>query len=507
MSKQANAEILKQLINSARNNDAVLNNIIQVANGAVAMDNAANMAVQLANVLLGQGQGDEAVAAAMINGFKAVLYADWTTATNRRLNDANMHNNLINMRNQIVQGLGSQGAVTPAVPGNGTSIFTTSGTSGSNVFSDNSSAGLFSGAPAANNSAPSGANLFGAPATPAAEPVFATAPTAEQPKPAAAAVVVNAAPQKVINVEKYQDHELTIDYSRAGISPRRTNEAIKQYTQSHNWADELEKAMETGDQTIVFGDSDVIGKFNVENRVFLGGKGPTKEITRSFINAHNSAITSLNDLELEDDTPRIMTIVMKAIEAMRASTLEYINSMTEKSENDRAALMDGLNMAGVYQERLNKYLIEGFRIGTGGFVAPNGKSFAIDNVVVDMKEFSTDVYNSFCDGNGVCAEDDYFRDMFLVISRAILKLSVVLTEEGEIRISETTFTFLTAGEYNNIDKDRAVSVNTFGPALANVITDVYHRLTKLRKEVWMSIRTPHKDVLLLSSEDGSVVRY
>lgn len=507
MSKQANADILKQLINNAVNNDQVLRGIVQAANGVVTMDNAASMAISLGNILLGQNQGDDAVASAMVNGFKAVLYVDWTTKTGQQLNDNNMHNNLVNMRNQIVNGLSSAGVST----GGTGSIFSSAPAGGNGgLFSGaaNNSAGLFSSAPASNTTpaANTTANLFGAPATAAAEPIFASAPTVEKPQPAPVEAKSSQI-QKVGKVEKYADHELTIDYSKSAVPPRRTNEAIKQYSQSNNWGDVLEAAMEAGSRVIVFGESEVIGKVNYSEDVFAGTCPTTKEALRDFVNRHGAALSSLNNLELEDDTSRIMSRVQGVVDELRSATTDYVNEITADNKDGHTAAMDCINLAGIYQDRLASYIETGFRIGTDGFKAPNGKKFKIDNPFVDLKEFGTAVYNQFCDGNGVCAEEDYFRDMFLTVGRAITKLSMSITDRGDVVLRENKFTLATAGEYNNIDKDNVVSVNTFGPVLSTVVSDVYHRLNSISPTVWMTVRTPHRDVLVLSSEDGAVVRY
>lgn len=510
MSKQASHDILKALINNARNNDQILANIIQVANGVVTMDNAANTAVALGNVLLQQNQSDDAVAQGMVNGFKAVLYVDWTTATNRRLNDNNIHNNLVNIRNQIVNGLGSQGTVNPAVPGNGTSIFTTSATTNNNIFSApaQSNDSIFGSAPASGGA--STAELFGsAPTSTTTENIFATAPAPAQAPatPAAAPVAAKPKPEQVFHVEKYQDHELSIDYSTAAVPPRRANETIKQYSQTNDWGDALEAALKDGKGAITFGDSDIIGKIMDHHHTFIGYDDATKDILQTFLNLHHTALNELKDLEQEDDTTLIMKKVNSSVDMLRQATQSYINSMTEACKDKHTLLMDALNMAAVYQERVRKYLMVGFRIGSNGFIAPGGRAFSIDNVVLDMKSFSSEVYNKFCDGNGVCSEDDYFRDLFLTIARALTKLQIGIQDSGEVDIISTKYVLMTSGEYNNIGKESAVSAVTFGPALSSVISDVYHRLHEVLPHGWLIVRTPHKDVVMLGTDDGSIIRY
>ena len=268
------AQHLKDLLTAATSGNPRLKTIIDGATAkGVSMDNAAKAAMIVANLMFSQNTPPNIVSAATVRTFEAVLYVDLSQATGIQLDNAT-HNELLNNRQQALDFVQKQN-------GNSGNPFTSGGGSSNNPFLGSSNNNASNNNPFLSNNSSNNTQgttndnpFLGTTSNNGneGENIFTSAPSAPE-KPAAPAqpapqTTVEPAKHKTIkagtSMEKYQDHELNVDYTTAAQPPRKTNETLKQFKLNGDWAERVCNALDEGKVIINFDDAEVLGKLMVD---------------------------------------------------------------------------------------------------------------------------------------------------------------------------------------------------------------------------------------------------
>ncbi|QXO09797.1 hypothetical protein pEaSNUABM38_00075 [Erwinia phage pEa_SNUABM_38] len=510
------AQNLKELLGAAQNGNPRLKTIIEGANAkGVNMDNAAKAAIIVANLMFAQNSPANVVSAATVRTFEAVLYLDLSQASGVQL-DAATHNELVNNRQQALDFVQKQ------QNGGGNPFTSGGGNSSNNPFlSNNSNAGNSNNPFLSNNNASQGSTndnpFLGTTSTSVAsegENIFTSAPTAPaQPAaPAKPAEPVVAQPvnlkslKAASSMETYQDHELTVDYTSVAQPPRKTNETLKQFKLTGDWATRVTEALDDGKVIINFDDAEVLGKLMVERRTFSGFNDQTKSEFDNWLVKHGQQISDLEGLQEEDDIQVIMKKVNGTVAALRDNAMAYFRHV-EEAGVPSTVKMDVSALIASYLNRLEELVLSGFRIGSNQCQTPDGRSFSIKNTIADLADFADSVFNHYCDNNGVCLEPDYFRELFLSVAAQLKKLRLKVQDGGEVDVEFVTFEIVTAGNYTNYDKENVVTVNSFGP-LAEVLSSIYEVIAEKIPYASVTVQLPTGNIELLQSLDlGAPIRY
>lgn len=510
------AQHLKELLANATSGNPRLKTIIEGANSkGVSMDNAAKAALLVANLMFSQNVPSNTVSAATVRTFEAVLYLDLSQATGVQLDSAT-HNVLVNNRQQALDYVQKQnGGGNPFTSGSGGGssnnpfLNNSNNSSSNNPFLSNNSSNTTQGSTNDNpflgnksNNASEGENIFtSAPSAPA-EPA---APA--QPAPQTTVASANHKTIKAgTSMEKYHDHELNVDYTTAAQPPRKTNETLKQFKLNGDWGDRVAKALDEGKVIINFDDAEVLGKLMVDRRTFSGFNEHTEGKFNEWIEKHRQAIADLDGLQEQDDIQIIMKKVISTMNALRDNAMEYYR-FTEEAGVPNTVKMDVSALVACYLNRLEELVLSGFRIGSSQCHTPDGRRFGIKNTFSDLADFADSVFNHYCDNNGVCLEQDYFRELYLSVAAQLKKLRLKVQEAGEVDVEMVTFEVVTAGNYTNYDKDNVVTVNSFGP-LAEVLSSIYEVIAEMIPYASVTVQLPTGNIELLQSLDlGAPIRY
>ena len=510
------AQHLKDLLTAATSGNPRLKTIIDGATAkGVSMDNAAKAAMIVANLMFSQNTPPNIVSAATVRTFEAVLYVDLSQATGIQLDNAT-HNELLNNRQQALDFVQKQN-------GNSGNPFTSGGGSSNNPFlgSSNNNASNnnpFLGNNSSNNTqGTTNDNPFLGTTSNSGnegENIFTSAPSAPE-KPAAPAqpapqTTVEPAKHKTIkagtSMEKYQDHELNVDYTTAAQPPRKTNETLKQFKLNGDWAERVCNALDEGKVIINFDDAEVLGKLMVDRRTFSGFNEQTQDKFNDWIEKHRQAINDLDGLQEQDDIQIIMKKVISTMHTLRDNAMEYFRYV-EEAGVPNTVKMDVSALVACYLNRLEELVLNGFRIGSSQCHTPDGRRFGIKNTFADLADFADSVFNHYCDNNGVCLEQDYFRELYLSVAAQLKKLRLKVQEAGEVDVEMVTFEIVTAGNYTNYDKDNVVTVNSFGP-LAEVLSSIYEVIAEKVPYATVTVQLPTGNIELLQSLDlGAPIRY
>lgn len=508
---------LKEILGAAMSNQPRLKTITDGANAKrVSMDNAAKAALIVANLMFSQNQPGSVAAAAAVRTFEAVLYKDVSAATGIQF-DAASHNELTNAMNQAIEFVQKANGSN----NNSGNPFLAAGGSSNNPFLANTSAGNSnSNNPfLANNNAGNTANnpfLNANQASPAQdENIFTSAPpaAAEPAKPAIATadtkaqVVTTQQPKKAgTSMESYRDHELVVDYATQAQPPRKTNESLKQFKLSGDWAERVRQGLSEGKLVITFDNAEIMCKVNDDHRTFIGYNAETKDKFDEMLAVHAQELGNMEGLEEEDDVQVIMKTVNTTIAKLRDNAVAYYRHL-DSLEVPNTLKMDVSAMVACYLNRLEELVVKGFTIGSDQCRTPDGRRFVIKNTFGDLADFADSVFNHYCDNNGLCKEPDYFRELFLSVGAQLKKLRITLQETGEMNIEIFNVQIVTAGNYANYEKENVVTVSSFGP-LAEVISAIYEAVIEKMPFAAITVQLPTGSVEVLQSlELGAPIRY
>lgn len=509
-----------------RVNDPVVNELKSRATPEF-LTKAAAVAVRVGNICLCQSRDENTIAAYMLDSFRSVLYKMFYDATGTSY-PQDQHAGLMNTYNQVANFVSSNANVgVQANGGLGGGLGGGSGLGGGgagvNISMPASNPGALSGSgvviEGAGGVAIGGLPINETPAvTPLAEPSLSVAPAPVAP----AIVPVN--PQPVRRgigdmnadqltgdtMERYEDHNLLIEPSHIP-APRALNRSITTFQATGNFADGLCESLKTAGRHDYEGTGIMV---TVEDRkrhycitnpdlVFIA------TMCGELMHSMDKAIRKANESDDVEDAADILREVMTAAESMPNKIITQCRTMLSAADCEVSLVEMSMVQSFLrkYRELLDLRIAAMLHVMTvgGNKIPATTKRIRWDEQFGDMQFLLTQIYPGAADDNGMIADADGFRNIFIAALHALRSIDIEVGADG-LSLHNRIATIWLPAHYASIAKEHCVNSASFGVAQAAVQT-IFDTIIETNPGMSVKVATPSEERMLAGAGAGTVIYY
>ncbi|QVW55122.1 hypothetical protein pEaSNUABM29_00078 [Erwinia phage pEa_SNUABM_29] len=545
-------EQIKNVIVRHLNNDAVLNELNGVMKKLnMAPDQALKIATIVAQYAQSKGGSEAQIIAYAVDAYKATVYQQMSRSGNQYNDDR--HNKLTAAWNQVSEILQAMRKAQESSLGGGNAGGLLGGNSGGIRVADGLTMSNQPSTGVQIGSTTNGISVI----APSAEidlvndPLLnPSAAPAQQPQQQAAPVTIDVAPvasmepqsqfnQPVndtlgvaigerssvdtnspvnnilqeIDVEDYKYHELKTPEPRVTIPAKEANSRIKQSTfaEQRDWSSPLQDIFSGKEEVVYYAGADLIVRARDSYRAYLVGVNKDmQDKVRQFVAQHDALKSDLDSLATVDDIETLITKVTDALTGLRNNAIELHDYAVEHSDESEVVVSEVARFANAYIANITLLVHNALSLGTnrGTEVPTINGSIELERAPDDIVFFANDLFNATTGANGVSEQEDWFRDLFLMVATSLRKLTIKLSDSGStINLIQSLITIVVPGMYSSVEKHDVVTVASLGNT-ADPVVSIYETVLEQCPHTQVMLQLPQRTYLLLSNgEKTAAVHY